>query len=337
VLLNIPGGGFRDTLLQLPQSPHCIEVGDFNEDGLDDLVVGDGYLGLMTILLNQGGGRFAKNTLSLGVVGGAIAAAVADLNQDGHLDIVRANPGGANRLYLGDGHGSFAQSYLSIGRSGGVAVCDLDGDGYIDLANTIQQHVQAWRGQGDGTFLAQEATATCCFPNDVESANLDGDGSPDLVVVENTNVLLLSNRGDGVFDVAPLPLPGKGYEVAAADLNNDGIDEVIVGCMEVDSLVVFWSVRTVDVPNGGPGPLRVRTSPNPARGQTRLVVENLGRDAELSLYDVSGRLVDRRGFGPSEGVGGIRVPRVGRLPAGLYFARVRSGTWAATTRVVMVR
>src|SRR5207253_7742317 len=91
---------------------HAVRVADLNHDGYPDIVgAGDDQI---TVLLNNGRGGFSAPTYlpatgpdanSFGTFG---TIAVADVNQDGHADIV-TDLGG---LFLGRGDGTFAAPAL---------------------------------------------------------------------------------------------------------------------------------------------------------------------------------------------------------------------------------
>jgi hypothetical protein len=95
-------------------------VGDFNEDGWLDFVGGDfggtGSPGTnSSLLLNNAGSGFLPSTL-LNIGSGRIyAIGVADLNGDGHADIIGNElTGGAMTVSLGAGNGTFA-AFVPVG------------------------------------------------------------------------------------------------------------------------------------------------------------------------------------------------------------------------------
>ena len=95
-------------------------VGDFNEDGWLDFVGGDfGGMGSpgtnSSLLLNNAGSGFLPSTL-LNIGSGRIyAIGVADLNGDGHADIIGNElTGGAMTVSLGAGNGTFA-AFVPVG------------------------------------------------------------------------------------------------------------------------------------------------------------------------------------------------------------------------------
>src|SRR5437870_2934965 len=84
---------------------------------------------------------------------------VADVNKDGHPDILAANGGSGNvSVYLGDGKGGFAQaagSPFSAGQNpADIATADFNGDGILDvvIANHGVKTVAALLGNGKGQF-----------------------------------------------------------------------------------------------------------------------------------------------------------------------------------------
>ena len=88
ILLNRGGKGFSLYVpLDLSSTPY-VDMGDFNGDGLDDLVTYGGGYGGITILLNNGLGGFNK-AIERSVGGGRVSSLVVrDVNDDGLSDII---------------------------------------------------------------------------------------------------------------------------------------------------------------------------------------------------------------------------------------------------------
>ena len=115
-------------------SPDGVAIGDFNNDGNQDLAVADGFNNNMSILLGNGAGQFSAPTRFS--TAGPRVVLVGDFNGDGNQDLAVVN--GGISIFLGNGAGSFgAAMNFSVGGlfpvPVGGAVGDFNGDGKQDL------------------------------------------------------------------------------------------------------------------------------------------------------------------------------------------------------------
>ena len=148
ILLGNGDGTFTPAAFQpsLTGIADQLAAGDFNGDGLPDLaVVTDSVFSgggtQVQILLNQGNGTFGQAG-SIAIGNGSTNLVVADLNGDGHADVVLTdfNAGTVEIGYgYGDGYLWSASRALNAGFLGWVAVGDFDQDGAPDLCVTEYQ------------------------------------------------------------------------------------------------------------------------------------------------------------------------------------------------------
>jgi len=185
------------------QNPISVAVGDFNGDGRPDLATANMGSNTVSVLLGNGSGGFtAASGSPIGVGNQPYLVAVADFNGDGHPDLAVPNNGSNNiTVLLGNGTGGFAAasgSPFAVGSGpSSVAVVDIDGDSYPDLAvtNHNETTVTILLGNGAGGFRAASNTFTVGMaPISIATGDLNEDGRPDLAVANanssNISVLL---------------------------------------------------------------------------------------------------------------------------------------------------
>jgi PKD repeat protein len=257
LLRNDGSGGFTPSYTDFPavaDDSTAIRAADFDRDGDQDVVVVNGSVHQNRLYFNDGFGRFTDVSLSyLGVsAGNGRDAAVGDIEQDGDLDLVIANSGQRNRLYLNDGFGRLTDVTLSarmpndLDATERAWLVDCDGDGDLDLFTRkapvagAPQPMRVYRNDGVGFFSADRAGSV--LPPalgesllDVAWGDVDRDGPPDMVWVQpGSQDRLLVNDGAGGFtrgtmtDVPEANLAES--DAVAADLDgDDDLDAVTCG------------------------------------------------------------------------------------------------------------
>jgi hypothetical protein len=139
VLFGSGNGSFAPA----PASPYHVDHRPFfalaarvNGDRALDLVISHDDIHTLTILLNDGHGRFsAKRTVDAG--GQAWKLRAADFDGDGHNDLVMGIAPASVAVFFGDGTGGFRRaegSTFAVGRGPwSVAIGDLNHDGKTDV------------------------------------------------------------------------------------------------------------------------------------------------------------------------------------------------------------
>jgi hypothetical protein len=238
VFLGNGDGTFQSPIsYTVGESPDSIAIADLNGDGRVDLAIAN-ESNDVSVLLGNGDGTFRIPTNYVsGVI--PVSLAVADFNHDGKLDLATVNGGaaigggGTIGVLLGNGDGTF-QGGLDVDAglpASSVGVGDLNGDGKLDVvvADPFESQVNVFLRNSDGTFRPPVAYSAD-FPNWVALADLNGDGILDLVTLDysNNSVRVFMGKGDGTFG-APVDFPAGSNPkaVKVADLNNDGIPDII--------------------------------------------------------------------------------------------------------------
>ncbi len=209
---------------------------DWNNDGLQDIVVGDGP-GYVHLYLNKGTAHMpdldsGSNIEAGGVpinVGGRAAPAVDDWNGDGKKDLLVGNFDGNIKIFLNEGTDTapiFNSSYnlmFSNGRE-------------VNIGTRIAPRIFDWDRDGLKDLLAGEFEGNIYF--------LRNKGTNNKPVFDSSEKLLLTTG-------EPLLYSGKGRghraRLTVTDWNNDGIHDILAG--GTDGKVIFFA--------GSPEPLLI--------------------------------------------------------------------------------
>lgn len=174
VSLGEADGSFRpvSSSAVLGRAPRAIVAGDFDGDGIPDLMVGDED-GTLTLFRGDGTGSFARAG-DIAQLDSVVSIAVADFNQDGRADIAVSDwRGGSVTIFLGTGKGSFRRGWSFRLRMPGtvarVSAADFNGDGIPDLAviyaDEDQYSFDVMLGDGKGVFVHSPKLSYTRDPN----------------------------------------------------------------------------------------------------------------------------------------------------------------------------
>ncbi|MBD2298066.1 VCBS repeat-containing protein [Nostoc sp. FACHB-190] len=215
MLLNNKSGGFSSAITSsVGNYAYSIKIGDFNNDGKDDIAAAGSSGGLSTLLGNGSGSFGSLRTFSYSEIGYGNPA-LGDFNRDGYLDV--ASPD-RNRILvqLGNSSGSFgtASDYSVGGAVSDVAVGDFNDDGILDLVSTQPNNntVSVLLGDGSGSFGTVTNLAVGDYPYRLKVGDFNNDGKDD-IFTQNDNgtisVLLnntiiqgnFTNPNDDIFEI----------------------------------------------------------------------------------------------------------------------------------------
>jgi hypothetical protein len=328
---NNRDGTFRDVTRQagLLRTGYAngVTVGDYNNDGFEDLFIT--YWGQNVLYRNNGDGTFTEVTREAGLLGReprfGTGCAFVDYDRDGHLDL-------------------FVSNYLvfdmdKVPRAGGPGSCDYYGVPVNCGPRGLPHgHHSLYRNNGNGTFSdVTEASGIGKVDGGygltVTAADFDNDGWPDIYVAcDSTPSLFFVNNRDGTFSEQGLDrgvslsedgMEQAGMGVGAGDFRldgnlhlvkthfrddtsvvyvNDGTgnfrDDTIRSGLGVETRYVGWGIGVADLDNdgkpdilwvtGGVYPEVARKLPQIEHKTPRVVFRNLGNGRFEELIGEAG-------------------------------------------------
>ena len=261
-----------------------VATGDYDNDGDVDVYITG--LGANVLLRNDGHGRFADVTRAAGVAGSgwSTSATFADIDADGHLDLFVTR-------YLDWRIEIERECYSLTGRPDYCSPKNYDAPASSLL----------FRNNGDGTFtdISRTSSLAAAVGNGlgVIADDVNGDGRPDFFVAnDGTPNHLWMNRGQARFAESGLMsgvaidqdgAPKAGMGVHAADIDDDGDNELIVVNLDTESDSFFRNSGQFFIDDTARAGLRIAS-----RRFTRFGVGfgDFDNDGRLDLYEANGRV-----------------------------------------------
>ncbi len=251
-----------------------VALGDVDGDGRCDVFLA-GSAGGSALYLNLGDWHFTNVTATAfdSASGGnrllsgldATGAVLADVNGDGHLDLLVNGVGQGTHLFHNDGHGHFSEVTQASGLNStsgamSMALADIDGDGDLDLyvanyrsttvRDDFRQNIEVKSVDGHPEVVSVNGRSVT-EPDLVGRFSVDASGT----LTENGEAdVLYLNDGHGKFspvsftsgafrDERGVPLVSPPYDwglsVMFRDFNGDGLPDIYV-CNDLNSPDRVW-------------------------------------------------------------------------------------------------
>lgn len=236
------------------QSGPGVAVADFNSDGLDDIAIGDGRGGRVSIheTVNTGNGLTRSKSREIGASLKDDILGIVAFRTDAAMKVPHLAAGQAAYEDSGSGGGIHVHpdgdsamrglSDISADAAGALCAADFDGDGDVDLvaAGTVSGGAYPMASPSrllvneDGEFRSAVPLPLTGLPRGATAADLDLDGVPEIIIAcEWGPIKVFSFRDASLTDLTEKwgtsVEPGLWQSVAAADVNNDGWTDIIAG------------------------------------------------------------------------------------------------------------
>lgn len=235
-----PIGGYLDASYKLQSA-------DFNNDGFMDIAIANDSRIDDKIYFGNAESSFS-NGIPFGSKSPSRNMDVADIDQDGDIDIILSNRKAPNEICLNDGHGNFDQT-ITFGEETAqtiqTQVVDINNDGFLDLVTAERKSPnEIYINDGLQNFSKIiEFGSSEDGTRSIAIGDMNNDGYLDIVCgnLNTENQIFYGNEGMSFKEHFSFSTSRETSTIQVADLNQDGHLDVIEGNFEERNYVYLGS------------------------------------------------------------------------------------------------
>ena len=319
--------------------------GDYDNDGDMDLFVANN--GEANFLYeNNGDGTFIKNMSATMVLESSHTrgSCWGDINNDGRLDLLVTSRNEPGNLYMNRGNGAFDQYHTEAANARGAALCDYNRDGDLDVCTVINhgnnflyenipEHYYHWiqvrltgttsNKAGIGArIMASAAVSGVDVRQFRQISGQTGFGG------QNASSACFGFRNTGVIDTLRIYWPSG----TVWDTTHVAVDQVLTIREPGDTGMPV-------LPGSPPARFALYGNfPNPFNPETRIRYDlPVAEKVILEIFDLRGHRIATLVDG-WKNAGSYQVTFHARfLPGGTYLYRIRTGSFQAVRKMVLLK
>jgi len=335
-----------------------VATGDFDGDEDFDLYLTSGTSN-NSMWFNDGSGYFTNATeySNTGVSGFTRGACTGDFDNDGDLDLFVNRAYEYNVLFINNGDGSFFDyseegGVIDSYNGAGCATSDLNNDGQLDIVAVNYEYgpkqLLINQTQND-SFLKIKLIGE--YPNTLALGTViklygccdDSSNTEQYIGMrEVRSVTTMYSFDDPIIHFGTGNYTNLRAEIVFCSLKAGEISNITPGQTLTIYESSFEDVSINDQPNALPKDhLILNAYPNPFNSTTKIAITGAGNGCQLYIYDILGRLIKSENI-QTNGAGVSFCSWNGtsnsgaRVASGVYYVKAVSGSYTASTKIILL-
>lgn len=250
---NSPPSFSKQTISNIEDFVNSLAVGDIENDGDLDVISIALSSNQLVLHRNTGGGAsptFTRSVIDNNAIDGSNVK-LADLNNDGHLDIISIsslnndlnwyrNDGNSNPGFTKRGLSSVLPDVRSL------VIGDINNDGFLDIAASVRSNetISWFRNSGaENPTFAQVIVATEPLTDAIALQDIDGDGDLDIAATTRVNgeIAWFENNGNTNPSFSKQSLytnpSAIGLDIVINDIDGDGDMDIIASQRDANQII----------------------------------------------------------------------------------------------------
>lgn len=333
---------------------HGIYAGDIDNDGDVDVIAtsqGDGKISWFENIAGNGDGSEWAEHIAIDNFPSSQAVCVADINNDGNLDIIGASSeDNLIKCLINSGEETIQWTEILIDDEmllpHWIDTIDMDNDGDVDIyAAGYFSHEISWYENDleNEDWIKHKVITGFAYTLAVCAGDLDNDNDIDFVgtTAGASKVIYCENNGDNIsFERHTIGTNYTGaWPVYIGDLNNDDYLDVVAGAQGSGKIAWFkndsvTAVSIVDIVE--PLGINITVFPNPANEKINIKL-NLSEKSkvDIGLYDFEGskiKTIENNNYEKGTYENSLTVSEI--IP-GIYFLRFIINNHICTKKIII--